>query len=182
MGCNDLALSRPDIFQCIYVPCPRGMAVPLSTQESLPVRTYQASSSASRIQLQHPDRTHCRWIGRIEMEDMERRKEVTVSQRGNGRLIARLIPQPEPLRSIHEASKPSITYADVLASVGLQVRVNATNDVSRGRMIAAQQKIAAFGEDHYRCTWYGAPIVDAPVAVAVAVVASVVETVLPAMA
>ncbi len=110
------------------------------------------------IQLQNHDRSHSRWIGQIELADMERRKEVDVFTKGRkGSVIARLRPKVEALRSMKEASKPSITYADVLANVGLCERPNSTLELSRGRHLAAQAKIAAFGDDHMRCTWYGAP-------------------------
>lgn len=68
---------------------------------------------------------------------MERSKVVMrVTSRKNLRGITyRLIPQPEPLRDMNEASVPSITMADMQAYVGL------TNPGARRH---AQAKVAEF--------------------------------------
>ena len=34
---------------------------------------------------------------------------------------------------------------------------NSTVELSRGRQLAARAKIAAYGDDYRRCTWYGSP-------------------------
>jgi hypothetical protein len=110
------------------------------------------------IQLQNPDRTHCRYIGTSELADMENRGEVETFTKGKkGNIIARLKPKVESLRSMHEASQTCISYADVLANVGLTDRPNSTIEISRGRVLAAQAKIAAYGNQAMRCTWNGSP-------------------------
>jgi hypothetical protein len=72
------------------------------------------------IILQNTDRSFCRFITKHEMERLLRQKEaVRVSKRKNPRIAIRLIPQPVSLRSMHEASTPSITAADIEAYVGI---------------------------------------------------------------
>jgi hypothetical protein len=103
------------------------------------------------IQLQNPDRSHCRFIGTSELADMEKRGEVHTFTKGKkGNIIARLKPSVESLRSVLEASQSSISYADMLANVGLTHRPNSTIEISRGRILAAQVKIDAYEQDHMR--------------------------------
>jgi hypothetical protein len=54
----------------------------------------------------------------------------------------KLLPQPEPLRSMMEASSPSITRADMLANVGITPGIG---EADKGRIIRARHKIAVFG-------------------------------------
>lgn len=99
------------------------------------------------IQLQNADRSHSRYIGPLELESLLNSGRVHVFYKGSKkkqRLIARYLPQPEPLRSMDEASAPSITYADILANVGLTADPHSTRQLTRGRQKRVQEKIAAF--------------------------------------
>lgn len=103
---------------------------------------------ALSIQLKDSEGNHVRYIGSLELADMERREEVYVySAKGSkgkrGGRVARLKPHVEPLRSMHEASNTSISYADILANVGLSNRPNSTAEITNSRAMATKTKIAA---------------------------------------
>lgn len=58
-----------------------------------------------------------------------------------GVITYRLLPEPPILRSMDEASPPSITTADMLANVGITPGLG---DTDRGRMYRARKKIRLF--------------------------------------
>jgi hypothetical protein len=103
---------------------------------------------AFSIVLKDSEGNHVRYIGPLELADMERREEVYVySAKGSkgrkGARVARLKPYVEPLRSMHEASNTSISYADILANVGLSNRPNSTAEITSSKAAATRLKIAA---------------------------------------
>lgn len=85
---------------------------------------------------------------------MERSKSVIrVTSRKNLRGITyRLVPQPEPLRDMNEASVPSITAADMEAYAGLMghgMRMKARGKVSefsQTRLILIPRIVESLGE------------------------------------
>lgn len=100
-----------------------------------------------RVRVQLPDGTHHCFVGKREFEERDRRGDFEVVRTlKSGDTIARLKPPVETKRSMKEASKPCITYADMLANVGLTDRPHSTVELSRGKMLAAQAKIAEFGK------------------------------------
>ena len=70
----------------------------------------------------------------------------------------------------------SITYADVLANVGIMDAPHSTRELSRGRQLAAQAKIAAFGETRLVCRHFTGN--GAPIAVHTTVILNVADEVL----
>lgn len=119
------------------------------------------------IELQNPDGSRNRWIGDCVLSDLIKQGAVDVfEKRAKGKkqkrkqstaIVARLKPKIEPLRSIYEASAPSITMSDMLANVGLTRDSNSTAEISRGRILQARAKINAFSTV-VRCVW---PVVPA---------------------
>lgn len=111
----------------------------------------------SNVQLQNHDRSHNRWIGPRELATMQEKGDVVVFMKGKGakvKVVARLTLPVEALRSMNEASAPSITMSDMLASLGLNGKKNSILPVSHGRQAQAREKISAFTPT-IRCNWHG---------------------------
>lgn len=107
------------------------------------------------IALQNVDGSHCRYLGPGEAEELERKGDIRrlaakpMSKKKRRRLavdfsrriVYRLIPHPEPVRSFKEASPPSITRSDMLANVGITPGLG---EADRNAMRRARIKIAEF--------------------------------------
>lgn len=73
------------------------------------------------------------------MRLMLRQKEaIRVSKPKNSNIVLRLIPQPEALRSMDQASPPSITSSEMMANVGIG---------GRAQIRSARAKIREFMKD-----------------------------------
>lgn len=111
---------------------------------------YGAHLRRLAARLQNTDRSLCRYISVREGEEMVTNKSaVRVTARKNLRGITyRLLPQPEPLRDMNEASVPSITMSDMHSYVGMNgpgARRSARGKVaefSRTRLILVPIEVA----------------------------------------
>jgi hypothetical protein len=93
----------------------------------------------------------CQYITAREASDLEARglaerlkkhsKKKNKSRGMPSSVSYKLLPQPEPLRSMDEASPPSITRADMLANVGITPGLG---DADQSRIRRARRKIRWF--------------------------------------
>ena len=98
------------------------------------------------IKLQHPDKSFYKFITSSELATLLEKKEAfRVTARKSKDFIYRMTPEPEAIRTIDEASPPSITSSDMQANVGLCE--------SRNRIKQAQAKVHIFGEDRLVATF-----------------------------
>lgn len=97
------------------------------------------------IQLRNEDGSHSRYLTSSEVTTLLQKKEaVRISSRKGAAFQYKLLPQPEPLRTLNEFSAPSITMSDMLANAGLIA--------SRSRTYEAKAKVEEFSKNRFRAT------------------------------
>lgn len=104
------------------------------------------------IRLLLSDGTFCQYITPREASDLEARGRAVRQKRGSKKkkntargmpswITYKLLPEPVALRSMHEASPPSITSSDMLANVGITPGLGEADPAVIRR---AQKKIRLF--------------------------------------